>query len=231
MLDPTANLLSISTLAELAEDELILDVLEAAGETMFDAGATLEELVLAVLLAATEEATLDPGAVALDELSLAGLLDTAEDATLDVGAVLELALAVLLDPTEDATLELDGELALAVLDTAEEVTLEATFELEGVTLEDEPALDELTTAEEATLELGGATVEDEPALVKLETAEEATTELEVWATTEDALDEPATLLLITTLAEADEDVLVWIALELEDLVSDADGDRVLETDG
>ena len=172
VLDPTAILLLIITFAVLAEDELILDVLEAAGETMLDVWATLEELALAVL-------------------------DTAGEATLE-----ELAWAVL-DTAGETTLE---ELAWAVLDTAEETTLEATFELEC------------------------AILEDESTLVELETAEEATTELEVGATTEDALDEPASLLLIATLAEADEDVLLWIALELEDLVLDADGDRMLETD-
>ena len=54
-----------------------------------------------------------------------------------------------LDTTEEARLEITVEELVAMLDTAEEVTLR----LEGVTLEDEAALDVLETAAEPTLEL------------------------------------------------------------------------------
>ena len=61
-------------------------MLEAAEEPIFDTaeeatlgtGVVLEELALAVLLAATDEGTLDIRAVALEELALAVLLDTIE---------------------------------------------------------------------------------------------------------------------------------------------------------
>lgn len=59
---------------------------------------------------------------------------------------------------------LDEELAFAVLDTAEEVTLGATLGLEGTALGDEAAFAVLLkTAEAPALELGGVALESEPA--------------------------------------------------------------------
>ena len=263
--------------AALVEDELILDVLAAAEDATLD-GGKLEELALAVVLAAAaaDEAT-------LGELTLAVLLDPPE-ATFGIGIPLELTLAVLLDANE-ATLELEGftlvelalamldavkestleelalseldtgeetmleKLALPVLDAAEETTLEevalaeldaaieATLEemafdgldteLEGAKLE---ALDALETAGEPMLVLEGATPEDEPALVEPETAEEATIELEAGLTTEDLLDCAANLSLTTALAAADEDVLLWDALAVEDLTMEAEDDGLMEAD-
>ena len=101
VLDPTAILLLIITFAVLAEDELILDVLEAAGETMLDVWATLEKLALAVLDTA--------GETTLEELAWA-VLDTAGETTLE-----ELAWAVL-DTAEEATLEATFELECATLE-------------------------------------------------------------------------------------------------------------------
>lgn len=82
VLDPTASLLLTRTLAALAE-ELVLGVLGNAEDTPLEIGVRVEGLTLAVLPAATDEATFDVGGVALG-----------------------LALAVL--PGEKATLELVG---------------------------------------------------------------------------------------------------------------------------
>ncbi|KAL9068335.1 MAG: hypothetical protein Q9161_006258 [Pseudevernia consocians] len=223
----TASLLLATTAAAVEEDELIL--LELGLETVLAFEVTLELIFVLKVVGAAEELVIaleETPALAVLETAEEATLDTAEEATLGVDAALDV-----LDPTAILLLIItfavlaEDELILDVLEAAGETMLDVWATLE------ELALAVLDTAEEATLEatfeLECATLEDEPTLVELETAEEATTELEVGATTEDALDEPATLLLIATLAEADEDVLLWIALELEDLVLDAD---VLELD-
>ena len=136
---------------------------------MLDIGPAFEELALAVLLAAAEEATFDDEAAAFAELALAVLLAAAEEATFDdeAAALAELALAVLLAAAEDATFddeaaalaelafegtldEVGGaidELTLAALDATEAATFEELLGLAGPALEEGFALDEAGATE------------------------------------------------------------------------------------
>ena len=177
------------------EAELVLGV----PETLREAEAALLELALVATLDTAEDATLGVEAALVvldatasllltrtfaalveDELALAVLPAATDETILDVGAVFELPLAVLLRTTEDEELALAvldaaeetniEELALAVLDTTEEARLGTTVE--------ELALAVLDTAEEATLGLEGVILGDEAALNVLETAAEPTLELE-----------------------------------------------------
>ena len=104
-----------------------------------DVGPAFEELALAVLLAAAEEATFDDEAAALAELAFTGLLSAAGE-TLDVagGAI--------------------DELTLAALDATEEATFEELLGPAGPTLEEGLALDEVgaTEAEAILDELAAA---------------------------------------------------------------------------
>ena len=103
-------------------------MLEVPDWTLTDVGPAFEELALAVLLAAAEEATFDDEAAALAELAFTGLLIAAGE-TLDVagGAI--------------------DELTLAALDATEAATFEELLGLAGPTLEEGLALDEVGATE------------------------------------------------------------------------------------
>ena len=228
--------------------ELTLAVLLDTNEAMLELeGFTLEELALAMLDAAKEStleevalSELDTGEETILEKLALPVLDAAEETALEevalpvLDAAEEIALEEValpvLDAAEETTLE---EVALARLDAVDEATLEELAfdgldtELEGARLE---ALDRLETAGEPLLVPEVATPEDEPALVEPETAEEATIELEAGLTTEDLLDCATNLSLTTALAAADEDVLLWDALAVEDLTMEAEDDGLTEAD-
>ena len=168
---------------------------ETAEETLTDVGPTFEELTLAVLLAAAEEATFDVEAAALAELALAVLLAAAEEATFDVeaAAFAELAFTVLLSAAGE-TLDVVGgaidELTLAALDATEAAMFGELLGLAGPTLDEGLALDEVDATEETILEgLAEAKVEAEPFLDELATADgdEAATGLEIGLPIEDEL--------------------------------------------